>query len=1172
MKIALVMPGGQRITAEKAEAAGLNWSEGYYEPEGSISELIDGYYAPPLRIKDSRYAEIAFQAAGAAGRYVIELTSPALKTPATARAWFNSRMDDYALLIGFIPGARLSKAFPLNPSASVSFEIQRDEQLCAFDIVVPNSSVKVSLTLPDGHLLRPETPTEKKFAWETIEAGGSGGAPGEGFSLGSALATAGSLMPVPGIHHVIFFEKVAEGRYEIHATGEGIGGGELRAAFLRLPGPLDRKRVMEARLRARGEVRLRPQRLPHTCYVGDKLDVVVELLGDVGDEQPRFELRSERSAFLRATDSGVQMAPPDPIETTPVQLARGPDGAFHGTVAPAKPGMVRISVRARGKTASGLPFTSEALIADGSINVNPIVARFLSLDASAIDVDGDSKLDRLDVTATLDVFEPGEYQMGFTVRDAAGARLQAPGKFGPPALHTGRQSLTVSLAASQIWTALRDGPLQIENVDIWRTHRSTSLWVRVPTGGASFRTAAYRRDQWNPGPIYGEDHVSVHGIRPAPSGRFRFAEVEWEVTTPGGSCEWEAVLDRSASSPGAELLRLTATVSGGLPPGRTKVSFVFDGAAIAVPGAHDWLLHGGISCGKGRETALRFHLNDAARGSVTLQLDPDQYEPAHATFRVRTANAMTHISAGSSGSNSVYAVHRSSESVQFRVEHVPAKVEVRLLAAYVGPQVAGADLQVEAAPDAAAGRYFLEIAATSGAETATTELVLDVTAPLPTVAAVFPECKGGDLDITFQFADSPDHHRTVALNVRNLSRLTCTLKYPRNEPYLPTDSQAPVKVCLSCGPGGVSRPAKPFVLAPGAVVHRIHRWKTVPGGGTAQRCVQPHLLYTTITEGGSASVRLASPSLLRKICSVVEVGPYLPGPFAESVPPRVLTLSAPKTAYYSSERVRLQVTGDRPPGRPPVDGRACPTLFQRHRYPNGETDLEEIARSDGFPCRAIPGGTMPSKPRLAIDFDSGYAGVWRDLGDHTVEVFEVVGAGQQGELLMAFSNSLRLHVTSASNIERAWGRTVEGVAVGVALDKSTYELGEDIPLHIGMENVAAVVPLFGPDPQSRPCDIVRIEVRDSGGQLVTVSNRPPCPSFGWNCRFTYVKGKVVPLERTLVQEGLLPARPGAYTVVVTWSPCTRPVECGSPGTLAPATGQICAVAQSAPVTFYIVDR
>jgi uncharacterized protein len=129
-----------------------------------------------------------------------------------------------------------------------------------------------------------------------------------------------------------------------------------------------------------------------------------------------------------------------------------------------------------------------------------------------------------------------------------------------------------------------------------------------------------------------------------------------------------------------------------------------------------------------------------------------------------------------------------------------------------------------------------------------------------------------------------------------------------------------------------------------------------------------------------------------------------------------------------------------------------------------------------------------------------------------------------------------------------WGPQEKGVAVGVTLGKPAYELGEDIPLHIAMENFAASVPILGQRPVWRPCEVVKEEVRDEMGDLVTKfyqSHTPGrdgtvtiyvCVGGGPNMLMRYPRGKVVTIERNLASEMRLPGSPGNYSVTITWAP------------------------------------
>lgn len=698
VKTTLITPNQQRITAEDAEGAGLDWQQG-------------GAHEPPLGSDDvGQSDEITFRNPAPAGRYVVEFAFQNLAEPAKVQARFISRMGEYLRLMHSVPGTQILKPAPLNPSATVAIDLPADDEDRMFDVLVPDNNTDVAVVLPDGRILRRKDATANEIDWKIV-------------AEQEKTLFVGVLQPVKGSHHLIGFNKAAKGRYQIRATQQKAGTGELRVASF--PFTLLVKawgEEMNARERpAPGTVKVRPKPLPYECFVGEKLDVQFELLGDVGPDAPQFEVRLEHR-WLHDTETGPKYASPDPVETMPVQFDRIGERSYGGSIALAKPGMVRITVTAKGHTASGKPFVDEELITNSYVMVKPIVARFSSITASAVGP-GDSKFDQLDVSANLEVLVPGNYSMSFTLQDAAGNRLLGPPFGGGASLQVGQQKLTLSVPSTRIWQDLRDGPLEISGVQIWRTQQSAASSVRVPTGDAKFRTTAYRRDQWNPGPIYGDDHVSVRAIAPASSGRFLFAEVEWEVTTPGGLCEWDARLQGSSGHSGDDLLGLKAQQKAQLPSGKTKVSFVFDGAKINRLEPQEWMLVAALRCDISTKThpVDWWRLNPAPK----IRLNPDDFEPSQTSFSVNTSQ-MLRLLPGGSGKTTLVVLGKNSQDVQFHVGDLPAGVDANLANPLRTVSGTFRDLTVTTAPGTAPGRYFIGINAVSGSEVATTKLILDI--------------------------------------------------------------------------------------------------------------------------------------------------------------------------------------------------------------------------------------------------------------------------------------------------------------------------------------------------------------------------------------------------------------------------------------------------------------
>jgi hypothetical protein len=132
-----------------------------------------------------------------------------------------------------------------------------------------------------------------------------------------------------------------------------------------------------------------------------------------------------------------------------------------------------------------------------------------------------------------------------------------------------------------------------------------------------------------------------------------------------------------------------------------------------------------------------------------------------------------------------------------------------------------------------------------------------------------------------------------------------------------------------------------------------------------------------------------------------------------------------------------------------------------------------------------------------------------------------------------------------------WGHSKEGVRVSFSLDKFTYALGEEIPLHIAAQVVSAERPVYGvPDRPSGAFflrwDFSRafhLTITDENG-LIVGNNAPSNLRFVVSgssgpevCPVPLEAGHVYLLEQSAnSKQKLLPTQPGTYRLTVTWSP------------------------------------
>jgi hypothetical protein len=160
-----------------------------------------------------------------------------------------------------------------------------------------------------------------------------------------------------------------------------------------------------------------------------------------------------------------------------------------------------------------------------------------------------------------------------------------------------------------------------------------------------------------------------------------------------------------------------------------------------------------------------------------------------------------------------------------------------------------------------------------------------------------------------------------------------------------------------------------------------------------------------------------------------------------------------------------------------------------------------------------------------------------------MQVFQLADPSDETRLRFAASNVLRYNVIESTMILRKWGQRAKGTAADITLDKDTYRVGEDIPVHIAVEDFDASGQLYAWDPVWDPCLAVGIELKDAAGHPVPPDERLPnrsiCTGHGFGPR-PVAKGKVVPIEQSLGAEGWLPSRPGTYTLIVMWATCSGP--------------------------------
>jgi hypothetical protein len=405
-------------------------------------------------------------------------------------------------------------------------------------------------------------------------------------------------------------------------------------------------------------------------------------------------------------------------------------------------------------------------------------------------------------------------------------------------------------------------------------------------------------------------------------------------------------------------------------------------------------------------------------------------------------------------------------------------------------------------------------------------------------------CTTDDLAPTLHFYRAPGDIGVVALEERNTSDKDCLLN-PTHPSY-----------------AEVRRDPQKMVLHSGETTYRLfhgpadrHRFGSSPA---FNGCMNP-VDFGDFPPG--PEITIFSPTLVPEACTAL-LSDYKPGPFvpdwkatgAEAKRlPKAPVLTAPKATYDENEIIELRLRLGK--ALKPQDN--CPVLFENIHGPgemrggeNWTTEIREIrlggAVNTASGCEAYSpwtGKWWGPANEFPIEVEPNGSRGLDTPGARTVTVSELAGTGPDGELRLATSNAVTINVVDPTTIPRKWGDTEMGVRADLTVDKPSYALGEDIPLHLALENVSSGGTLYSTPFDQGPCfsDYTVNVVRADGSKPEFFQQREfvvfaeSAPRVIGALRKPLEQGKMMPSEDTLFRLERLPRQQGEYRITVSWS-------------------------------------
>ena len=330
-----------------------------------------------------------------------------------------------------------------------------------------------------------------------------------------------------------------------------------------------------------------------------------------------------------------------------------------------------------------------------------------------------------------------------------------------------------------------------------------------------------------------------------------------------------------------------------------------------------------------------------------------------------------------------------------------------------------------------------------------------------------PDCTDENLELSLRAYRAPASTHVLVLNYRNIGDSPCMLREFRQQNGRPSYIR---------NANHVEVPSPRTVLAGHAAAHSSFRWQTEPVAGQVCRNDPMHLRFILVGTPNGTLI-LTSRTWLPNVCSELQddtdyhAGVFVPDwePTHNLAPPISLapSVATAKETYFEKELLVLHVTlNDRTANNP-----VCPILFQTARDEHGAMRIDEVLNPENDPSlHQSPNLDSVALLSLACHHRYPYPGpqnefnffvplgngaIWEGVGKHRFGIIQLSSFGEDGEFRQVSSNEVAVDVKSAVNIPRTWGKPEKGVRADLTLDKLTYALGDDIPLHIATEDLSA---------------------------------------------------------------------------------------------------------------------
>ena len=468
------------------------------------------------------------------------------------------------------------------------------------------------------------------------------------------------------------------------------------------------------------------------------------------------------------------------------------------------------------------------------------------------------------------------------------------------------------------------------------------------------------------------------------------------------------------------------------------------------------------------------------------------------------------------------------------------------------------------------------------------------------------------IDSAFTFANLPAGEQTVSLHLQNRGTVSCRLHGQGGSSFAVDSHSMATATCWLCDAEGKPagrpdlQPGDQITLAPGGRATIDFQWAAT--GTSCQWADWTDFQFHWREEEYSdfrkdVSYLFVPAAWPFHLCSAVSSSGYraeTESAMGGSVLEGQLRVSVPPHPIYNDERVTLHVERL---GRPNVLAVGCAELYIVRQGPEIGTRFDPLPtlsehKAASYTALQLEEDRERAWPEWKRDrlrrcpIDAGAIAADAEIGAAelaSVTRIEWRTATAPGKEPRFFSAAAHFTVLDPDTLAPNWGATVNGIRAGLSVDRTTFFVGDKLPLHLRYENVSAAKPL-GVTECNAPEPV--LELQDAQHKVLhTLPIDRFCSGHGWG-PFAVEQGKRQRLFHEVTTDTVsepYPGRtgapdvpgPGVYYLVTVWSPVVLVVAPAVPGETATSSraghggdrlGEIYGSARSLPVRIEVLPR